>query len=285
MSINNFKPTIWAGTLLKNLNDAHIYAACLNRDYEGDIKASGDTVKVGSIGRVAISDYTPGSDHAVPETLDDATMMLTVDQAKMFNFLVDDVDNAQTKPKVMRDAMEEAAWGLKDVSDVFLAALLEAGVATASPDNTLAAASAVGTASGNDDAYELLVDLDTKLTESNAPRNARWVVIPPWYEGLLRKDPRFVSFGTPENIAKLKGGLIGTASGFDVRVSNNVPLSGSAYTVIAGYKGAATFAQQIAKVEAFRPERRFADAVKGLDLYGALVTRPYALASVVATAA
>ncbi len=285
MSLNNLKPTIWAGLLLKNLNDDHVYASALNTDYEGDIKSSGDTVKINSIGRVAISSYTPGSDHAVPETLDDSPEMLTITQSKMFNFLVDDVDVAQQKPKIMRDAMGEAAWGLADTVDAFLAALLVAGVASASPDNTLTAATSVGVGAGDDDAYELLVDLDVKLSESNVPRNARWVVIPPWFEGMLRKDPRFVSFGTPENLGKLKNGLIGTASGFEVKVSNNVPVSSSAYTIVAGYKGAATFAEQISKVEGFRPERRFADAMKGLHLYGALVTRPYALASVVATAA
>ncbi len=285
MSLNNLKPTIWAGLLLKNLNDDHVYASVLNKDYEGDIKAAGDTVKINSIGRVAISTYTAGSDHAVPETLDDSQAMLTITESQMFNFLVDDIDKAQQKPKMMRDAMEEAAWGLSDTADAFLASLLEAGVATASPDNTLAAATSVGVGASDDDAYELLVDLDVLLSESNVPRKARWVVVPPWFEGVLRKDPRFVSFGTGPNLETLKNGKIGTASGFDVLVSNNVPVSGSDYTVISGYRGAATFAEQIHRVEGFRPERRFADAMKGLHLYGALVTRPYALASVVATAA
>lgn len=47
--------------------------------------------------------------------------------------------------------------------------------------------------------------------------------------------------------------------------------------VTFGYRRALTFAEQIAKVEAYRPEKRFADALKGLHLYGAKVTRPGAL--------
>jgi len=35
MSIDNFSPTIWTAKLLENLNAAHVYAGCLNRDYEG----------------------------------------------------------------------------------------------------------------------------------------------------------------------------------------------------------------------------------------------------------
>ena len=64
-----------------------------------------------------------------------------------------------------------------------------------------------------------------------------------------------------------------------------MPVSGSAFTVIAGYRGAATYAEQINDPEGYRPELSFSDAMKGLHLYGAKVTRPYALASVVATAA
>jgi len=47
--------------------------------------------------------------------------------------------------------------------------------------------------------------------------------------------------------------------------------------VIYGTKLGASFAEQIAKVEAYRPEKRFGDALKGLYLYGGKVVRPTAL--------
>lgn len=56
-----------------------------------------------------------------------------------------------------------------------------------------------------------------------------------------------------------------------------VVITGLRPLVTFGYRGALTFAEQIAKVEAYRPEKRFADALKGLHLYGAKVTRPGAL--------
>jgi hypothetical protein len=37
---------------------------------------------------------------------------------------------------------------------------------------------------------------------------------------------------------------------------------------------AIAFAEQLNEVEAYRPEKRFADAVKGLHLYGAKVVFP-----------
>lgn len=286
MSIDNFTPALWAAELLENLNTAHVAANVVNRDYEGDIKAAGDTVQINSIGRVTIGSYTKNSNIGDPETLDDSMLSLVIDQAKYYNFQVDNIDKAQNKPKVMSAAMEEAAWGLADVSDRFLIALLYAGVASASPDNLLTSR-ALGVGAADEDAYETLVDLGVKLDESDVPSGNRWVLIPPWVHGLLLKDPRFVSFGTEENIELRKGGAIGTIeAGFTVYKSNNIyPALSSVYAMIAGSKMAATFAEQVVETEAYKPEKRFADALKGLHVYGAKVARPNALAALPVTVA
>jgi hypothetical protein len=280
MTINNFTPTLWAGALLKNLNDAHVYGQVFNRDYEGEIRDKGDTVKINMIGRVTTFAYTKNSDMTAPETLDDSQLTLLIDQSRGFNFQIDDVDKAQNNLSVMSEAMREAAWALADDADVFGANVLNANVDTA---NVLTAAT-VGTGAGDDDMYEVLVDLGTQLTENNVPMQGRWVVVAPGHEALLRKDPRWVSFGTSENRRQLSGEPVKNVAGFDLMVSNNVP---SGTDILAGYSGAATWADQIpeGKVEAYTPELRFADAVKGLRLYGAKVTRSYALAKVVATIA
>lgn len=289
MTINSFNPVIWSAKLLKNLNDAHVYVATMNRDYEGEIRAKGDSVRINSIGRVSVKAYTKnaglGAITAIdaPEILDDSTMTLQITEKDYFNFGIDDVDRWQQTPKLMDPAMEEAGWSMADEADNFAADLYESGVATG---NQLTAATSVGTGASDDDAYEILVDLGVKLDENNVPSKGRWVVLPPWYFGMFAKDPRFVSFGTGANADNLKHGIKGEIANLTVHVSNNVPVgSSSDYTIIAGYKGAATFANQIDKVEAFRPEGGFSDAMKGLHLYGAKVTRPYALASIVATQA
>jgi hypothetical protein len=282
MSLNNFIPTAWAAALLENWNDKHVYVDLLNRDYEGDINDVGDSVKINSIGRVTVASYVKNSTSITPETLDDAQQVLLIDTADYYAFEIDDIDKAQQKPKLMGDAMKEAAWGLADASDVNVVTALAAGVQTA---NIRAAATAVGTGPTDDDAYEILVDLGVLLDNANVPDAGRWVVVPNWYHGVLLKDARFVSFGTDKNRETLKNGVIGEAAGFTIAKSNNVPVSGSAYTVIAGHKEAATFADQIMEPEGFRPENAFSDAMKGLHVYGYKVTRPYSLASCVATAA
>ena len=44
------------------------------------------------------------------------------------------------------------------------------------------------------------------------------------------------------------------------------------YQITAQVSSATTYAEQIVKTEAYRMEKRFADGVKGLHVYGAKVT-------------
>lgn len=275
MSVTNFIPTIWSARLLRHLDKKHVYANLLNRDYEGEIKNFGDTVKINQIGDVEIKDYTRNQDIEAPDDLSGKQLMLTIDQAKYFNFAVDDVDNAQTNPKLMDKAMQRAGYGMNDVTDQFAANLLYVGVDAANilgtDDSPI-----VPTA---DDAYDALVDLSTLLTEANVPMDGRWAVIPAWYHGMLLKDKRFVGNGTDYNKAILEGGEVGVAAGFRILLSNNVPnTTGTKYKIIAGTNEAGSYAEQILKTEAYRPEKRFSDAIKGLHVYGVKVLQPKCLA-------
>lgn len=275
MSVTNFIPTIWSARLLRHLDKKHVYANLLNRDYEGEIKNFGDTVKINQIGDVTIKNYQKSTDIEAPEELSGEQLMLTIDQAKYFNFGIDDVDAAQVNPKLMDKAMMRAAYGMNDVTDGFAASLLYVG---ADAGNTLGTDDSpiVPTAT---DAYDTLVDLSTILTEASVPMDGRWAVVPAWFHGLLLKDKRFVGNGTDYNKAILEGGEVGVASGFRVSLSNNVPnTTGTKYKIIAGTNEAGSYAEQILKTEAYRPEKRFSDAVKGLHVYGAKVLQPKCLA-------
>ena len=57
----------------------------------------------------------------------------------------------------------------------------------------------------------------------------------------------------------------------------SVTLGGGGSYAYAGTNDGLSYAEQINKVEAFRPQKRFSDALKGLHLYGAKVVRPEAL--------
>lgn len=81
MAFDNFIPEIWSARLLDHLDNVHVYASLMNRDYEGEIRAYGDTVHINQLGNITIQDYD-GSDIADPEELDGEQQNLVIDQAK-----------------------------------------------------------------------------------------------------------------------------------------------------------------------------------------------------------
>jgi hypothetical protein len=288
--IDNFIPQVWSATILLALEKALVYAQpmIVNRDYEGDIQEQGDTVKINSIGRPTIFDYTKNTNMPDPETLEGSGRTLTITQSKGFNFQVDDIDKAQAKPEVMDTALSLAAYGLADIADQFVASKLLAGV-TENTIGTVATPIIPKPEEGISGAYENMVDLGVKLDEQNVPADNRWIVVPPWFHGMLTKDHRFVSYAA---IDVLYNRQVGEAAGFAVLSSNNVPTipapegaenSKTRYAILAGSNMAGTYAEQINQVEAYRPEKKFSDAVKGLHLYGAEVERPEAISALYAT--
>lgn len=277
MAIDRFIPEVWSARLLMALEKSLVFAqpTITNRDYEGDISDSGDTVRITSISDPTIGDYVANTTTITPENLTDAQRTLTIDQAKYFAFEVDDVDRRQAKGDVMPEAMRRAAYKLRDEVDSYIAAFYTS-VPAANDLGTVAVVAATPT-----DAYDdVLVPLSVKLDEANVPTEGRWVVMPPWLYGRMLLDSRFIKANESGTQAGLRNAVVGEAAGFTIYKSNNVVnSSGDDYEVLAGGGNMAiSFAQQINKTEAYRPESSFSDAVKGLHLWGAKVIRPEALA-------
>lgn len=341
MAITNFVPEVWSATLLSILRKTLVFAspAVVNRNYEGDISAYGDTVHIVSIADPTIVDYTKDSDLTV-EVLTDEDQALVIDQAKAFAFEVDDIDMRQSRNggALMTEAASRSAYRLADVADQYLAAKMAAGAGTA-----LGVIDASSTATNVYD--ELLVPMSVALKQQNVPAGSRFLIVSPDVYGKLQLDQRFI-LQNESGTDALHSGQVGMAAGFTIYESNNafqgnrtsvtaagtsgqatvvgaagtfsqgdvglsvtgtgvgsnakvnsVSADGATATLSANNSGAVTsvnlagggsyayagsniatsYAEQINKVEAFRPEKRFADALKGLHLYGGRVVRPEAL--------
>jgi hypothetical protein len=281
VSINNFKPQIWSARLLVAWRKSLVYGGpmVVNRDYEGDIAESGDVVKITSISDPTISDYVPNSTVITPEELTDAQRNLVIDQSKYWAFKVDDVDKRQAKGNVMPEAMSRAAYRLRDVADQYIAGLYT-GVAAGNNLGTISVVAATPT-----DAYDdVLVPLKVTLDDGDVPTEGRYCVVPPWFTGRLLRDDRFISADKSGTTDALRNGFVGRAAGFNIVQSNNTPNpTGDDNVIQAGVNAAISFAEQINKTEAYRPESSFSDAVKGLALYGAKLVRPDGIAIVTAS--
>ncbi|MGY2747214.1 phage major capsid protein [Arthrobacter sp. UYCu723] len=277
MAIVNFIPEVWNAKLLVGLETSHVYGAAdvINRDYEGDISQYGDTVHITNLVDPTIGNYTAHTDITI-EDVDDADTVLTINQSKYFAFEVDDIEKRQARGDVMNEQARKAAYKLKDISDKYLAGLMATGVAA----GNLIAEQTIS--EGTNKAYNILVGLRVKLDKSDVPSDGRWVVVTPDFHGLLLQDSRFIAAGDAQGADVRTNGHVGRAAGFNIKVSNNAPDgpgAGAGKLIIAGYKGATSFAEQIAKTEATRKEKGFADIVKGLHLYGAKVIRSTGLAA------
>lgn len=282
MAVDSFVPDIWAADLLVRLQENYVLAdpgVAVNTDYTGDIQNGGDSVQIGSLGRTTISNYAKGVTAVDPQQLNTTNQSLLIDQSKYFAFEIDDIDMAQTRDggRLMTRAAMESADGLMEVADTFLGTIMSAGA------GTILAPQAVTTPAA---AYNVLVKLKVALDRGNTPTLGRWVAVSPEFHGLLLSDERFTSadrYGSPGVVTN---GTVGRALGFDIRVSTNLPTGTAGVSpavssfIIAGHRVATTWAEQIRKVEAYRPDNSFSDAIKGLHLYGAKVIRPEALAAV-----
>lgn len=276
MAITTFIPEIWSARLLYALENAHVATNLVNRNYQGQIANAGDTVRINSIGAITVSDYTKNTDMAAPETLSTTDQTLIIDQAKTFNFQVDDVDNVQAAGDLIDTAMGRAAYALADVSDKFLLKTIANGAASANTIGQKATLTALTAAN----VYENIVKLRTLMDKANVPTQGRTLVIPPEVYALLLNDTTHFSLAqavTKDDV--VINGMVGRIAGFDVFESNNC-VSGSNggsgttpyFVITAQVASATTFAEQIIKTEAYRMEKRFADGIKGLHVYGAKVT-------------
>ena len=265
---NNFIPTLWSARLLSHLDNALVALQLVNRDYEGEITAFGDTVKINQIGNVTIKDYT-GNDIDAPEELDSTQLALVIDQAKYFNFSVKDIAKAQANVNLMDAAMARAGYGMASVVDTDI--FSEIAAQAANRVGTTAKATEVDVAN----AYDLIVDLGVTLDEKNVPREGRKLVLPAWYLGLLSKDPRFT-----RNLEILANGVVEGAivGGFQLLMSNNLKKeTGGIVHSVGGTTQGMTFANQVVETEAYRPEKNFSDAVKGLNVWGRKAVQPNCL--------
>lgn len=267
MAVTSFIPKLWSARLLAHLDKAHVVANLVNRDYEGEIKAYGDTVKINQVGAITVNDYSK-TDIEDPQELTTSEKTLVINKQKYFNFQIDDVDAAQVRTSLMDEAMQRAAYALADETEKILLKEMDTeATSKLTPTKTL----------DKTNIYEELIKVKVKLDEKNVPTIGRFLIIPPDVHGLLLAADLIVGTGGAMAESITKNGFVGTILGFDVYLSNNMGSLTNGNGAIAGVKMACTFAEQIVQTEAYRMEKRFADAVKGLNVFGCKVIYPDAL--------
>lgn len=276
MSFANFIPTVWSESLQRELERKRVYIEDCNRSFEGDIKQKGDTVRILGVGKPTIKTIlrkNASGEIDPAEEVEDTSVSLTVDQIRYFNYMVGDIDKAQAVGNVMEALSNESAEGLANEEDAYVSSLIlkpEVKKLYTSPAKIV-----TGTASTGEVNVLHVIDnaLEALYTQDVNPNSTIVLTVSPRF--YTRFKQAYVDKDT-DNSDMMKNGRVARYGNAIIKMSNNVTRSenGAVDNLMIRTQRAIAFAQAVAHVEAYRPERKFADAVKGYELFGAKIVRP-----------
>lgn len=284
----NFIPELWSSRLLRKFYAGTCLAEICNTEYEGEIKKFGDKVIIRQIPTLAIKDYVKG------QTLDFQTpradpVTLTIDYAKYFAFVVDKVDLKQMDIPAIEKWSEDAAEQMKiEIERAVFAAVYAS--AHASNKGATAGAITAGLNMGaagsplsvtKSSILDLIVDAGTVLDDQNVPENDRWMILPAWACGMIKKsDLRNASISGDDTNKVLRNGRLGMIDRFTL-YSSNLLATGTdttkVFNAMFGSKTALSFATQLTDADQHPNPTGFGTLAKGLQVYGYKVLKPEAL--------
>lgn len=260
---DSFIPELWAGTILRTLENNLVATKICNRDYTGEIKQKGDAVHFGSLADPTVKKYEGNVEY---EELDDSKLTLLVDQFDYFAFDVNDIEKAQACVELQNSQANRAAYKLRDECDKYILKLAQdSSIKNIVEDTTLDSASVLSS----------IGLMSQKLDEANVPNEQKWIVITPAVK--LKLSLAGIKFGIAEGINGKTGVEWTKELGFNLYVSNNISKTsdaGDVYYCMGGSGSAIGFADQIMDTEIIRRESKFANAVRGLHVYGAKILKP-----------
>ncbi|SDT83759.1 hypothetical protein [Gordonia westfalica] len=125
MAITHFIPELWAANITQAWDAEKVFAALLDRQYEG-VATKGNTVHIPGVVAPAIKDYKANNRTTSADAITDTGVDLLIDQEKNFDFKVDDIDAAQSAGS-LAPYTDAAGKALVDDADKFIATMLAAG--------------------------------------------------------------------------------------------------------------------------------------------------------------
>lgn len=269
MAYSNFIPSVWEETINRELERACVFVEDCNRQYEGLVSKKGDSIHILGVGKPTIKsiDRASASDEIdEAEEINDTSVIMNINQIRYFNYKVGDIDKAQAVGGLMDALSQETSEGLANEMDKYIA-----NMATDSSVPTLNASATVVT---KDNVLSLIDDAIQTLQENdvNMASGITLTVSPRFYklfkQAYIGKDTN--------NSEELKNGKVAMYGNVTVKLSNNVAKtdSGAVDNIMLRTKRAIAFVNPLTHTEAYRPEKSFADAVKGYALFDGKVVRP-----------
>ena len=129
MAINDFGIN-FASKVLRKFYETAVTPAVVNKDYEGEIKAFGDRLRILSfLHDISISEYTAGTDMST-QPLFDTSEEVVIERQRYYNFAIDKVEELFTQADagdVADTLIANAAKEVEKIVDNYVLAVLGAG--------------------------------------------------------------------------------------------------------------------------------------------------------------
>lgn len=264
MSIAVAQQTIWHKAYERALETITSMRNHCDFKYSKDSKNAKE-VKILNAVRPTVKNYVPGTP-IEKEYISATDMTLKLDQFFYFNIALDDIHEAQSVAGAMEATAKEGTLALAEEGDKYVASLVKAGV----EGGTIEAVEGGAVTKTNavdklEDAFAVLYGNNCKVSESY------WLEIDPSFHKVLR--PSLTELLT-NNVEMAKKGIVGRYGNANVTIENLLAKDDTSVYNQLRTEHAIAFVEQINKVEAYRPQDAFEDALKGLYVFGGLVTRP-----------
>lgn len=290
---SKYIPTLYAKKLLIEFYKASVFSDIANTDYEGQIKEQGDKVEIRMLPDITINTHTKGQ-ALTYENPESSTVTLLIDKGKYWAISIDPVDKKQSDIEFVNQWAVHASETLRvgidyDVlSNIYSDVSSSNSGATAGVNSSSFNLGATGAVVGltYSNILNYIVDCGTVLDEQNIPDTGRWMVLPPWACGLIKKGDLKDASLAGDATSIMRNGLIGMIDRFKIYKSNNLATASdtsdgstavTAHKILFGHPSSLTFASQMVMSETLKNPTAFGDLLRALQVYGYKVVKPEAI--------
>ncbi len=235
--------------------------------YTDEMKNKGDTIKVITLGQVDLMDYNGGNISF--DNIDDAAVNVRLTEQKYFAKKIDKGDKIKTDVDYETALLNEAGRSIANDTDKFIYKSIYNGLKK-SQSNIIEAADAT-----SKNIFDYVLRAQTLLNMADAPSDKRVLEVSPL---MYEKIQKMLITTDTNNSELLRKGFCGKLLDFDVYMTNNIYNDGEFDYCIARTSTAYAFALTLKEIERVKPSHLFADAMKGLVVYGGEIIRPKEIA-------
>lgn len=261
MAIDNFIPEVWAAGVTQSFIANQVVIPTLNNAFTGNVVA-GNKVHIINATTPTIADYS-ATRTITAEALADTEVLLDIDQEKAFSVNVDDVDRVQASSE-FAPWVDAAGRALAEDAEAYLLNEIMLVGATNSNPTDIVVDSA-------EDALAAVRKMRTDMGKAKVPASGRYLAVSPDFADFLIQGLDDVSVAGQDS--ELRNGVIGRLYGFTVVETPLIDYDGNTNGAFAYHESMVAFVNQIQSLESLRNPTKFADIVRGLNVYGAKVLK------------